>query len=63
MKIIFELDLDKINDLQLSTLRKTIERAQHAHYTDIDMRINGQNEYCEADWIKHLVELSPLDIT
>jgi len=61
MKIYFELDLDKINDIQLSDLRNTIERAQHAHHTDIGMRIAGQNECYQADWIKHLIETHSCD--
>ena len=31
-----------------------IEQAARAHYTNAVVRINGQNEVHEADWIKHL---------
>lgn len=53
----FVLDGASINDLQLASLRKTIDRAGHAHHTDIAMRINGQDERHEADWLKHLQEV------
>ncbi len=54
----FVLPNDSINDLQLEDLRKVIERAKHAHMTDIDMRINGKNEHYEADWLKHFQEVA-----
>ena len=57
MKLRFEIDLDKINNIQLATIRETIERAKHAHWTNVEFRINGKNEYAEADWIKHFVEV------
>jgi hypothetical protein len=57
MKIIFELDTDKINSLQLESLRKQIKRTKHAHFTNLQVRINGEFEYHEADWIKHLAEI------
>ncbi len=57
MKIIFELDTDKINSLQLASLHHQIERAKHAHYTNLQVRIGGKFEYHEADWIKHLTEI------
>ena len=50
----FELKDDRINSLQLASIRKLIERAKHAHCTDIVMRINGADEVIEADWLKHL---------
>jgi hypothetical protein len=60
MKIIFELEVDKINKIQFKTIRRTIERAKHAHYTNIHLRINGKDEYEEADWLKHLVEIGTM---
>jgi hypothetical protein len=45
-----------LNELQVATIRKLIEKAKHAHTTDIVMRINGQEHRFEADWLKHLQE-------
>lgn len=56
MKIIFELDTNNINDIQLTTMRRTIERAKHAHFTTVKLRINGRDEYEEADWLRHFKE-------
>lgn len=50
------IPLDRINDLQITSIRRLIARAKGAHMTDIDMRINGQNERHEADWLKHMRE-------
>lgn len=50
----FLLDDDLVNDLQVASIRRLIERAKHAHYTNIYMRINGVDEVVEADWLKHL---------
>ena len=57
-KIKFEMDLSKINELQLKSLRLAIQRAKHAHHTDLNLRINGADEFYEADWLKHLDEQS-----
>jgi hypothetical protein len=48
------LPLDAVNDMQERSIDRLIQRAKHAHYIDVDMRINGQNEHHEADWIKHM---------
>lgn len=55
--MILRLDETKINGLQLASIRRLIDRAKHAHVTDIHIRINGAWEVVEADWLKHL-ELS-----
>lgn len=55
----FVMRREAINDIQMESMRATINRANAAHYTDIDMRINGQNERSEADWLKHLREVDP----
>ena len=44
----------KINDLQVASIDRLIERCKAAHFTNIRIRINGQWEDHEADWIKHL---------
>lgn len=60
MKLHFEIDLEEIGDIQLTTMRRAIERAKHAHWINVNFRINGQDEYAEADWLKHFVEV-PLE--
>ena len=45
-----------INTLQINSIQKLIDRARHAHHTDICLRINGQDEMYEADWLKHMVK-------
>ena len=57
MKILFELDTDNINNIQLETMRRTIERAKHAHFTNVELRINGKDEHEQADWLKHFTEV------
>lgn len=52
-KLYFEIDTDKINELQLSSMLKIIERAKHVSWTNIQFRVNGEMEYKEADWLKH----------
>jgi len=36
-----------------------VDRARHAHMTDIKLRINGQDEWHQADWLKHLTRTTP----
>lgn len=48
------LPKDKLNSLQHASVDLITQRARGAHMTDIDMRINGQNEHHQADWLKHL---------
>lgn len=55
-KLYFVIDLDNINDIQLCSMRRTIERAKHAHWINVEFRINGKDEYAQADWLKHFVE-------
>lgn len=50
----FEIDDEAINDLMRDSMLAVIKRAAGAHYTNIEMRINGKDERHEADWIKHL---------
>ena len=45
---------EKINSLQVDSIQRLIDRARHAHMTDIKLRINGQDEWFQADWLKHL---------
>jgi len=57
MKIKFELDTDNINEIQLETMRRTIDRAKHAHFTNVELRINGKYVHEQADWLKHFIEV------
>ena len=50
---------EKINSLQVGSIQRLIDRARHAHMTDIKLRINGQDEWYEADWLKHLTRTTP----
>ncbi|BAW19184.1 hypothetical protein [Ralstonia phage RP31] len=43
-----------INDLMQASVDRLIDRAKRAHFTNVDVRINGQNEIFEADWIKRM---------
>ena len=45
---------ESINSLQVASIQRVIDRLKHAHHTDLCLRINGQDERFEADWIKHL---------
>jgi hypothetical protein len=50
---------EKINSLQVDFIQRLIDRARHAHMTDIKLRINGQDEWHQADWLKHLTRTTP----
>jgi len=50
---------EKINSLQVGSIQRLIDRARHAHMTDIKLRINGQDEWFQADWLKHLTRTTP----
>ena len=48
-----------INSLQVDSIQRLIDRLKHAHHTDIHVRINGHDEWFEADWLKHMVRVTP----
>ena len=50
---------EKINSLQLNSIQRLVDRARHAHMTDIKLRISGQDEFHQADWLKHLTRTTP----
>ncbi len=50
---------EKINSLQVDSIQRLVDRARHAHMTDIKLRINGQDEWHQADWLKHLTRTTP----
>jgi len=45
---------DKVNQPQAETIERTIRLAKHAHYVNVRIRVNGEWQELEADWIKHL---------
>ena len=57
--VVFVITDENINHLQVATIRKTVERCKHAHHTDLCLRINGQDEVLQADWIKHMTLTEP----
>ena len=48
-----------INSLQVDSIQRLIDRLKHAHHADLCVRINGQDEWFEADWLKHMVRATP----
>jgi len=48
-----------INSLQVDSIQRLIDRLKHAHHTDLFVRINGQDEWFQADWLKHMVRATP----
>jgi hypothetical protein len=48
-----------INSIQVDSIQRLIDRQKHAHHTDLCARINGQDEWFEADWLKHMVRVTP----
>ena len=48
-----------INSLQVDSIQRLIDRLKHAHHTDLCVRINGQDEWFQADWLKHLTRTTP----
>jgi hypothetical protein len=48
-----------INSLQVDSIQLLINRLKHAHHTDLCVRINGQDEWFQADWLKHMVRATP----
>ena len=48
-----------INSLQMDSIQRLIDRLNHAHHTDLRVRINGQDEWFQADWLKHMVRATP----
>jgi hypothetical protein len=48
-----------INSLQVDSIQLLINRLKHAHHTDLCVRIDGQDEWFQADWLKHMVRATP----
>lgn len=49
------LDAARINRLQDESIERLVKRCKQAHFVNVQVRINGEWEEFEADWIKHLV--------
>lgn len=45
---------EQINDLQQASIAALVKRCKQSHYVDIRVRINGEYEWFQADWIKHM---------
>jgi hypothetical protein len=56
---VWRLTDEKINDLQVDSIDRLIQRANAAHYVDVRVRINGEYEWFQADWIKHIAPVVP----
>jgi len=52
-----------INSLQVDSIKRLIDRLKHAHHTDLCVRINGKDEWFQADWLKHMIRATPLQRT
>jgi hypothetical protein len=48
-----------INSIQVDSIQRLIDRLKHAHHIDLCVRINGQDEWFQADWLKHMVRVTP----
>lgn len=54
----WSLSSDKINELQQASIGRLVKRCKQAHFVDVRLRINGNYEYEQADWIKHMLPAS-----
>lgn len=53
----WRLTTEKINDLQIDSIKRLIPRCKAAHFVNVRVRINGTWEEYQADWIKHMVRI------
>lgn len=44
----------EMNDAQLESFKKMVEKSKGMHYADVTMRKDGANHHFEADWIKNI---------
>ena len=49
------MDWSNITDVQRQTMRELAELLPHAHETDLLVRINGQDQRYQADWVKDVL--------
>jgi hypothetical protein len=47
-----------LNEIQVESIQRMIERAKSAHHVDVVLRVNGHEERFEADWLKWLKSAS-----
>ena len=52
----WHLSKQRINDLQQDSIMQLVKRCKQAHFVDVHVRINGEWEKYQADWIKDLVK-------
>jgi hypothetical protein len=50
---------EDINSLQVASIQRLIDLLKRAHHTDLSVRVNGGEEWFQADWIKHLKRTHP----
>ena len=50
----WHLSGDQINTLQDESIERLVRMCKQAHYVDVKVRINGEYQHFQADWIKHL---------
>mgnify|MGYP003404816064 FL=1 len=53
----WRLTTEKINDLQIDSIKRLIPLCKAAHFVNVRVRINGTWEEYQADWIKHMVRI------
>lgn len=52
--MIIEIPDDKINEIVKESISRIIDTAKMSHWANIQFRINGKDEFEEADWIKYM---------
>lgn len=55
----WRLTSERINELQIDSIRKTLPMLRAAHFTNLRIRIDGEWREIECDWLKHMVEVPP----
>lgn len=54
----WHLSAEHINRFQNASIERLVRLCKHAHYTNVKVRINGEWQEFEADWIKHMAPSS-----
>lgn len=54
VKIQLLLDPANVNEIVLTSMLECLKASKGAHFTNIEMRINGEDRRYEADWLKYL---------
>jgi hypothetical protein len=59
--MVIEVPDEKLTTLERTVIRRIMERAPHASYMDLQMRIDEHEERFEADWLRYAkITLQPL---